>query len=149
MTSLHPLARGVEHPSPLRDEASAWLVLAGLFAAPIAWSIQLLVTYGFNGDAFCAAEAQETPLSSKGMIIMIIGIVAIAACVFGFWAAHRTWSLTRKEKPGDHHVGLSVGTGRTRFLGLSGIVASVVFLLASIFELLVPFLESPCVLHLR
>jgi hypothetical protein len=146
MTALHPLAHGVEHPAPLRHLAPAWLVLAGLFAAPVAWSLQLLVSYGLDGDA-CNADpaAGPVPFGLKAVLLAAIGIIAVATCVFGFWAAWRTWHLTREEKPGDHHHGLTAGAGRTRFLGLSGMVAATIFIIGAVFALLVPFLESPCV----
>jgi hypothetical protein len=149
MTALHPLASGVEHPSPLRHAASPWLVISGLFAAPAAWSLQLLVSYGLNGD-LCSADPATgpVPFGPKAVLLAAIGIVAVAFCVFGFWAAYRTWRLTREEKPGDHHEGLTAGGGRTRFLGLSGMVAAAIFIIAATFALLVPFLESPCVVHL-
>lgn len=145
MTALHPLAHGVEHPSPMRHLAPAWLVLAGLFAAPAAWSVQLLVSYGLDGDACNAVlAAGPVPFGPKTVLLTVIGIMAVAICVFGFWAAQRTWRLTREEKPGDHHHGLTAGTGRTRFLGLSGMIAAVIFIIGSVFALLVPLLESPC-----
>ena len=145
MTALHPLARGVQHPSPMRHLAPAWLVLAGLFAAPAAWSLQLLVSYGLDGDA-CNADpaAGPVPFGPKAVLLAAIGVIAVATCVFGFWAAQRTWRLTSEEKPGDHHHGLTAGTGRTRFLGLSGMVGAAIFFIGAVFALLVPLLEAPC-----
>lgn len=145
MTSLHPLARRVAHPAPLRDAAPPWLVIAGLFAAPAAWSLQLLVSYGLDGDSCLAsAGAVGAPLGFKALLLAAIGIVALAGCAFGFWSAHRTWRLTRGESAGDHHEGLTAGAGRTRFLGLGGMVAATFFVVGSLFSLLVPFLETPC-----
>jgi len=146
MTALHPLANSVEHPAPLRHLASAWLVLAGLFAAPTAWVLQLLISYGLDGDV-CSADpaAGPVPFGPKAVLLAVIGILAVATCIFGFWAAQRVWRLTREEKPGDHHDGLTAGAGRTRFLGLSGMIAAAIFIIGSVFALLVPFLESPCV----
>jgi hypothetical protein len=146
MTALHPLANGVEHPAPLRHLAPPWLVLAGLFAAPAAWALQLLISYGLNGDA-CSANpaAGPAPFGLNDILLAAIGTIAIATCFFGFWAARRTWQLTRNEKPGGHHEGLTAGAGRTRFLGLSGMIAAAIFIIGTAFALLVPFLESPCV----
>jgi hypothetical protein len=145
MTALHPLAKGVRHPAPLRDRVPGWVVVAGLFAAPVAWSAQLLISYGLNGDA-CRlpgrlAAAQATATS---VLVPIIGVVALAGCLFGLWSAFHTWRLTRGEGSGDHHAGLSAGIGRTRFLGLCGLVSGAIFLIATVFSLLVPFLTSPC-----
>ncbi len=142
MAALHPLARGVEHPAPQRGNVSFMLVVAGLFLAPAAWSLQLLVSYGLHGDG-CGASAALSH-GGRSPLDTAIGAVAVLACLVGLWAAHRVWWLTRTEGPGDHHEGLTAGLGRTRFLGLCGIVGGAIFLTASIFELLVPFLVMPC-----
>lgn len=144
MSTLHPLAKGVQHPSPLRHKAPFWLVNAGLFAAPGAWTLQLLVSYVLNGDKCTAGRSGALPIEPTAMLLAVIGIVAVATAFLGLWAAHRTWRLTRQEGPGDHHEGLTTGTGRTRFLGLSGIVSSSIFIIGAAFALLVPFLVSPC-----
>ncbi len=145
MTALHALAKGVEHPAPLRQKAPAWLVTVGLFAAPVAWLLQLLVSYGLNGD-LCrsgAAIGAQGPVA-RSVLLAIIGIFAVAICLLGLVSAFRTWRLTRREAPGDHHAALTAGVGRTRFLGLSGMVAGCIFLIATLFALLIPFLISPC-----
>jgi hypothetical protein len=145
MSALHPLAKGVEHPAPLRGNASSLLVVAGLFIAPAAWALQLLVSYGLNGDACGGSKSWE---SGRSPLDVAIGVIAVVACLLGLCAAHRTWRLTRHEGPGDHHEGLTAGLGRTRFLALCGIVGSSIFSVASIFELLVPFLVVPCLSRL-
>ena len=145
MTALHALARGVDHPAPMRDRAPPLLVIAGLFAAPVAWAAQLLISYGLEGDACHAgADLQHAPFGPKAAVILVIGVIAVAGCIFALWSALRIWRLTWQEGPGDHHAGLSAGLGRTRFLGLSGLIAGSIFLIGSLFELLVPLLISPC-----
>lgn len=145
MTALHPLARRVRHPAPLRRTVSRWLVSAGLFAAPAAWGVQLLVSYLLNGDSCrIAPPLHAVSFGPKSTLLAMIGVVAVASCLLGLWAAHVTWRLTRKEGLGDHHEGLTAGAGRTRFLGLCGIVVSWIFLIGAAFALLVPFLVSPC-----
>jgi len=146
MSALHPLAKGVEHPAPLRNSASPGLVVAGLFTAPAAWSLLLLVSYGLNGDACGASTGLQG--GGRSPLELAIGLIAVVACLLGLRAAHRTWRLTRHEGPGDHHEGLTAGLGRTRFLALCGIVGSSIFSVASVFELLVPFLVVPCISRL-
>ena len=144
MSELHPLAKGVQHPSPLRHKAPFWLVNTGRFAAPAAWLLQLLISYIFNGDLCASGGAGASPFEPTTVLLAVIGVVAVATSVLGLCAAHRTWRLTREEGPGDHHEGLTTGSGRTRFLGLSGIVSSSIFVIGASFALLVPFLVSPC-----
>jgi hypothetical protein len=145
MTALHPLARRVNHPAPLRHTAPAWLLIVGLLAAPVAWSLQLLISYGVSGEKCGAYGPLATlPLGSRSMTFAAIGVAAVVACLLGLWAAYVTWRLTREEASGDHHVGLTAGAGRTRFLGLCGIISSATFLVGAAFALLIPFLVSPC-----
>ena len=139
MSSLHPLARGVNHPAPLRGRASPLLVAAGLFAAPIAWSLQLLISYALIGDR-C-----DAPLTGPvKTILFIAGVLAIVATLIGLIAAYHTWRQTRDEGQGSYHEGLTSGVGRTRFLGLCGLVASSIFAVAAVFEMLVPLLGTSC-----
>ena len=145
MSVLHPLANSVEHPAALRDRATPWLVIAGLFAAPVGWSMQLLISYGLDGDS-CAVNSAAMPglVGLKGGLLVAIGLIAIAVCLAGLAAAYRVWRVARGEGAGDHFEGLTAGIGRTRFLGLAGMVAAAFFTVGSAFGLLVPFLESPC-----
>lgn len=142
MSARHPLSLGVEHPSPQRHNAPSWLVLTGLFGAPLAWLAQLLASYGLNGDT-CTPGAPPPDVASS-ILLAVIGIIAVPIALFALWAAWRTWRRTRGEAEGDHHKALTAGVGRTRFLGLCGMVASAIFLAAALFELLVPLLQSPC-----
>lgn len=142
MNARHPLSSGVEHPAPQRHNVPAWLVLAGLFGAPLAWLAQLLGSYLLNGDR-CVTGAPP-PGAASTVLLASIGVIAVPVALFALWAAWRTWRRTRTEADGDHHHALTVGAGRTRFLGLCGMVASLIFLAATLFELLVPLLQSPC-----
>jgi len=140
MTALHPLASSIEHPAPLRAAAPPWLLITGLFAAPTGWGLQLLVSYGLEGD-ICHPSP---PLGGRTLALALIGIAAVIVCLVGVWSGYRTWRLTRGEAGGDHHDALTAGVGRTRFLGLGGMIAAIIFAVGSMFGLLVPLLESPC-----
>jgi hypothetical protein len=147
MSALHPLASRVPHPAPLRHRPPAWLIIVGLFGAPVAWSLQLLVAYVLVGDRCSGSFAGPTAdYGFTGWIVAGVGVLAILACVGALLASWRIWRLTREEGPGRHHEALTAGHGRTRFLGLSGIIASLIFLAAAVFELIVPFLVPPCAL---
>ncbi|MEP7245342.1 MAG: hypothetical protein ABI885_16935 [Gammaproteobacteria bacterium] len=60
-----------------------------------------------------------------------VEIVAIAVCVAALIVAFGNWRRSLNEKPGDAHQLLGGGDGRTRFMALSGMIASVLFLIAT------------------
>lgn len=145
MKELHPLAPAVPHPAPLRHLAPKWLLLSALFAAPIAWGLQLLVSYAVIDDRCSVASAPVQGADGATVLVLgVISVLAIAISLGGLGSALRIWHLTREEGSGRHHETLTSGYGRTRFLGLCGIVGSLTFLAAAIFEFLVPLLVSPC-----
>jgi len=139
MNALHPLAAGVAHPAPQRHRVPQWVVLAGLVAAPLAWLAQLLTDYLMNGDTCRSLATAPRPTAA-----VVVGALALVVCGCGLWAAARTWRLTHSEGPGDHHAGLTAGVGRTRFLGLCGLVASAFFAAGVMTALFVPFMVPPC-----
>ncbi|MEO8242926.1 MAG: hypothetical protein ABI832_11460 [bacterium] len=145
MTTLHPLAKSVPHPAPLRHAAPYWLVNAGLFAAPAAWSAQLIASYGLVGDRCGVGLLQSGgPVDHVDITVAAVGVLAVVIGLAGWIAAYRVWQITRNEAPGDQHQALTAGAGRTRFLGLCGMIASTIFVAATLFALLVPYLVTPC-----
>lgn len=146
MNTLHPLTTGVDHPAPQRGNAVPGLTIVGLLAAPVAWFLQLLISYGLQGDT-CRGLVPSLLSASWGTrpsLAVAVEAIAAVVCAFGLGAAARNWRLTRNEGPGDHHAALSSGHGRTRFLALCGIIGSAIFLLATLFALIIPFLVPSC-----
>jgi hypothetical protein len=107
--------------------------------------LQLMISYVVIGDRCRVGSALGAlGFGPKAIALECVGFGAVVVCVLGLWAAHRTWRLAREEGPGDHHEGLTAGVGRTRFLGLCGIVASSIFVVGAAFEFTVPILVLPC-----
>lgn len=136
-----PDPRAPAHPAPARHRISSGWILAGLLLAPAAWYLQLDAAYvagalGCNADAH--APGANTVLIGVGVAVSVV--LAMAA----LFAARQVWQRTSSEGPGGYHDALSSGHGRTRFLGLAGLIASSIFLVATLFSLLVPVLVSRC-----
>ena len=58
--------------------------------------------------------------------------------------AYRDWQGTRMEKPGAVGQVLEIADGRARFLSLSGIILSLGFAVAVLFDLVTLFIVPVC-----
>lgn len=121
------------HPSPHRGRVRRWTAWFGLLGAGTAWSVQELVNVSLVGHACYPADVPlAAPLWPHLIgIAASVEIVAITVCVAALIAAFANWRRSRNEKPGDAHQLLGGDDGRTRFMALSGMIVSVLFLIAT------------------
>jgi len=133
----------VAHPAPNRNRASWLIVAAGLVLAPAAWFLQLNTSF-LLGAARCPGGPPGPPSAITHAAIVATGIVAAVLAVLALASAARVWSRTRAEGPGDYHAALTSGHGRTRFLGLAGLIVSCIFLVAVGFSMVVPWMVRAC-----
>lgn len=137
MSVGHSLPAG--HPSPQRGRVSILAQIAGLAAGPAAWIAQLVVDYGLSSYAcypFTEPFQQAPPPGWGGerILLLIVNLACLAASLGGLATAHRVWRRARDEKPGDVHRVIHTGHGRTRFLALCGMLASIGFAVAILFD---------------
>ncbi len=119
---------------PLRTGilVSPSVLLYGVFGAPLAWSVQEL--YGYAGMAH-GCFPRRTPvavLTSGGWwwSTLGVGLLAVAVALGALLVSIRAWRATRGEKAGQETEALEIGEGRTRFMGMAGILVSALFMLA-------------------
>ena len=121
------------HPSPHRHRVGRWAIWFGLLGAPLAWSLQELVNVSVAGFA---CYPHDVPLAMplwphlKG-ISAWVEVVALIVCVAACIVSVASWRRSRDEKPGDAHQLLGSGDGRTRFMSMTGMLASALFLIAT------------------
>jgi Na+-driven multidrug efflux pump len=87
-----------------------------LFGGPLAWFIQLTASFALVSQ-MCLRGGERT------WTAMIA--VTVAACLIALLATLVSWrayARTKDEKAGDHRHVLEVGSGRTRFLALWGVM---------------------------
>ncbi len=136
------------HPSPHRDRVGLVPLFFGLWAAPAAWSGQIIVNYALASYVCYPRYApQQQVIAGWGGIwwgLLAINIVAILAAAAGAAVASRSWLATRHEHPGHTGHVLETGVGRSRFLALLGILTSVGFLVAVAFDTVVLFVVPLC-----
>ncbi len=130
-------SQGAAHPSPHRDRASGWHVLAAVFLAPLAFTMQITASYVF-ASRLCSVQGDP-----RSILLVIHGLAILTAAI-GFVLAMNLWRRTRNEKTGNAHDATDTGEGRTRFLALCGLYGAAIFLVAVLIDASAVVLIGPC-----
>ena len=153
---LDTAATSAGHPAPARGNVALWMLWFGFLGAPLAWTLQTLAN---TAVASHGCYPQLFPLSTPvtgGMrgILFAISVVAIIAGVAALAVSFSAWRRTRsehQEKSGEdarrHNrstAALETGEGRTRFMALSGMLTSIVFLVVILAHTAAVFVVIPC-----
>jgi hypothetical protein len=141
-----PHLSGVGHPAPHRRTVTPWVIAIALFFAPVTWGLQLLLAVSLAGHAcFPGAVPRALPLwANLSHWLLAVNMVAITLCLIAGFVAWLCWRRTRAERPGDVHHLLESGDGRTRFLAMAGLISSVLFGLAVIFQCINLLMDPTC-----
>ncbi|HEY7663070.1 MAG TPA: hypothetical protein VH934_08115 [Xanthobacteraceae bacterium] len=136
------------HPAQHRERVSLSALFFGLFAAPIVWAGNLMVTYGLATHA-CYPGAWPLDEISRGFGFawwLIVGcyVVALAICASAGVVAFRNWSITGQETEGHVHHLIERGEGRTRYLSVIGMAFATLFFAATLFGAIVLIIEPLC-----
>jgi hypothetical protein len=119
------------HPAPHRHQASAVATAFGLVAGPLAWFAQLCADYPLaSWPCFPGEQRGLLPLPDYAWTwraMVAVSVAAFVVAVIAFMVARRTYNRVRGETHGDHQHLMDVGSGRTRFLALWGMIFSAAF----------------------
>ena len=138
--------QGDAHAAPHRDAVPGWALWTGLFGGPLLWSVQTLANYAVVAHGcFPTAEPRSTP-SFAGMWggALAVSVVAAAGTAAATLLALRSWRATRDEKAGRAGSLLDTADGRTRFMAITGLLLSGLFLLAVLSNTLPLFMVGSC-----
>lgn len=122
------------HPSPHRDRVGRWSIWFGIVGAPLAWNLQLLVNATLVSHG---CYPHDVPLASPiwsdlHAVTTAVDVVAVVGCIAAGIAAWLSWRRSRNEKPGTARHLIGSGDGRTRFMAMSGMMTSALFLLVTV-----------------
>jgi hypothetical protein len=134
------------HPAPHRDRLSLAAAWFAILAAPVAWSVQLLVNAPLVAHA-CYPHDEPLATPALSHLLAAAGWVeglALALCLAGGAMALRNWRRTRNERPGTAHHLIEGGDGRSRFMAMAGLLTSSLFLIGVIFAAFNLTLAVPC-----
>jgi hypothetical protein len=123
------------HPAPHADRVKLGELFFGVLAGPLAWYLQLCAGYAlastpcFRDGVRVAAPLEVLQWTRPAMIAAMLAGAVIALLAVGVsWRALRR---TRQETGGGSAHLLEMGTGRTRFLALWGVLLGGAFAIAT------------------
>lgn len=134
------------HPAPHRDRTGLGLLIFGAAAAPLFWLGQVMLGYGVTAWACYPGDHPQAVATPGSLFAAMIAFdaVALAACAAGGGVSWWAWRQTRREVEGGESFALHTGEGRTRFLALWGLMSSLWFFLAVLFNAIASVTVPPC-----
>lgn len=137
-STLDPLG-----PAPEARSVSFLLLLFGCTAAPVFWIGQLLLGYGVTAYACYPGDhpqwVRPGPLLTAMIVFDAVALLGCAAGAAMSWAAWR-----RVRQPGGHAHTLHTGEGRNRVLAIWGLLSSLWFFGAILFNSIASVMVPPC-----
>ena len=134
------------HPAPRRDVVPTGVLWFGIFGAPAAWALQIIVTYALVAH-FCFPHDRPrlTPtfeaLRATGIVVSVIVLVVT---LLALATAVRSWRAMRHGQGAERVEQLEVGEGRARFMAFAGVLLSAVFLFAVLMNALPLITNAMC-----
>jgi len=118
-------------------------LLFGATVAPVFWIGQVLLSYGVSAYACYPGDRpvmpQTTPLHT---LLVSFDVIAVLAAVVGGLVSWQSW---RNAAAGsDHRHILHTGEGRDRFLAIWGLLSSLWFFFAILFNTIASMTVPPC-----
>ena len=124
------------HMPPVRAPRRFWMGMVGACAAPAFWIGQLTLGSWVTAEAWYGSD-HPTPRTELGALhsaLVVFDVAALLACVAG---AILSYTVFRSRNRDEDEKGLSVSAtveGRVRFLGIWGLLSSLWFFGAILFN---------------
>lgn len=128
MTTLDPVG-----PAPETREPRFLSLLFGCSAAPLCWLGQVMLGYGATAYVCYPGDHPVSLVQSEPLFaaLMVFDVIALAGCAAGALVSWRGW---RRVRPG----------GRNHFLALWGLMSSLWFFAAVLFNVIASIAVPPC-----
>lgn len=136
------------HPAPERNKVALSALWFGLFGAPAAWAVQTLVNYSIAAHVcYPRTVPLGAPTIGRGAMWAVLVGISVVMLIIGIAAgltAFHTWQRTSHESGGHTYWVLDTGDGRTRFMAISALMTSSVFVLAMLVHVASVLTITPC-----
>jgi hypothetical protein len=133
-------------PAPETRSVKFLTLLVGCCAAPIVWVGQLVLGYGVTAYICYPGDHPSTLVRSGPLFSALLAFdtVALAACATGGLVSWRAWAhSSRANHAAPDHI-LHTGEGRDRFLAMWGLMSSLWFFIAVLFNAIASITVPPC-----
>jgi heme/copper-type cytochrome/quinol oxidase subunit 2 len=119
-------------------------LLFGAAAAPIFWVGQLMLGYAVTAYACYPGDHPVQVRYGSALLttVIVFDIVALIVCAAGGLVSWRSWQAVRADR-GHRHT-LHTGEGRDRFLAMWGLLSSLCFFFAILFNTIASVTVTPC-----
>ncbi len=119
-------------------------LLFGASAAPIFWLGQVMLGYAVSAYACYPGDHPVQVRYSSALFgtMIVFDLVALIACAAGGLVSWRSWLKVRADR-GHRHT-LHTGEGRDRFLAMWGLLSSLWFFFAVLFNSIADLTVTPC-----
>ena len=120
------------------------VLLFGACAAPVFWIGQVVLGYGLTAYACYPGDHPVRPAATGAIFsaLMAFDAVALLATACGAWVSWQAWRYAREGT--SHRDVLHTGEGRDRFLAIWGLLSSLWFFFAILFNSIASILVPPC-----
>lgn len=121
----------VLHMPPIRAPRRFWMGMFGACAAPIFWLGQLMLGYWLTSVACYGSDHPTVSNQTSALrgMLMALDVIAIVACAAGAILSYLVLRSTSESAQTGNQVG-----GRVRFLGIWGLLSSLWFFGAILFN---------------
>jgi hypothetical protein len=140
--------RADQYPAPYADRVKTHESFFGLFGGPLAWFVQLCAGYSMASEA-CFHDGSRALAPSPGQqwtwpAMTLVAAAAVLIALLSLLVSWRAFKRTRKEAQGDSRHLAEVGSGRTRFLSLWGMILGAGFAVAAALTFIAFFTLPRC-----
>ena len=138
--------RSAVRPTPRRGRVSLTLVLVGASAAPLLWLAQMLLSYGISADVCEGLPWTTAVFTRPALKVTLLAFDAIAGCgaIGGGLLSYRSWRRAGGAGSGGPRDAVDPGKDGMRFLAQWGMLSSLWFLSAIVFNTIASIMIAPC-----
>jgi len=132
------------HPAAQRHRPRLGLLWAALFVVPCAWALRVVVNYGIDSYFCFPSEMRRSLLPAWAWPTLLgIDLATVAVAAAAALISHQHWRRAQDELAPGAPL-LESGEGPARFLALWGLIISIGFLFAVLFDLVALWIVPEC-----
>jgi hypothetical protein len=132
--------------APRRGRVSVTLVVVAASTAPVLWLAQMLLSYGISADVCGDLQWATAVFTRTALRNTLFAFDAFAGCgaIGGGLLSYRSWKLAGDAGAASPPAGAGPEEDGTRFLARWGMLTSLWFFSAIVFNTIASIMIAPC-----